>query len=372
MSKKAAGYIAVFLAVMLFFSVFSIAAFAETTNTTGQQMPKQQTAEQQTAEQQPTDQQPTDQQPANQQPTNQQPTNPTEKPGSGEDNSNGNVEHETHFQVTFDPNGGTVPNGEIKVTKGRPLSEAIKAAGTPTRKGYRFAGWEINGSKASGSMPVDSSKTLTADWTKEKSVSSSSRTESVDTRQRQVEAAASAAEQATSDPGTLSSENWGSLLGVSSATGNSSAALSSEAGTSSSAAEATGGFSTLFLAGVVLVLVGAAGVGTFIYLQFFRGRGGKGGPHGPHGPGGSGKATDDTIVFTDVNSYSDGKKHDGELFGAVRQRAPEEGSRAPERSAKQESASRPQYSEKAKAEPVENGKSDFDWEKFFNEDNRGE
>ena len=131
------------------------------------------------------------------------------------------------------------------------------------------------------------------------------------------------------------------------------------------------------------------GIRDIIYLQFIRGKGGKGGKGGPSGPGGSDGATDDTIVFTDISSYSDGKKHNSELFGAVRQPVPDgrpqQSTARPDAPAAQHSArpaasartpatkqAQSQFSEKAQAKPLETGKSDFDWEKFFNEEGRGE
>ncbi len=264
----------------------------------------------------------------------------------------------------------------------------------PTRKGYTFAGWEINGSEVPGSLQITEPETLTAEWTKNASTSSSrtnsadtnqrassSKTDSVDTNQQQVEAAASEADQATNDPGTLSSQDWNAVLNTSS--GSASSAVSSAVSSQvSSAASGAGGFSTLFLVGVILVVVGVAGVGTFIYLQFIRGKGGKGGKGGPHGPSGPDKATDDTIVFTDINSYSDGKKHNSELFGAVRQpvsngptkkaAAHPEQPAQPTASVKRQAEEPTQYLERSEAKAVPGNKSDFDWEKFFNEESRGE
>ena len=322
MSKKAIRYIVALLAVTVCFSSLSFTAFAEGTGGTSSQM------------------------------------NSSSEP----------VQHETDggkVLVTFDLNGGTGMNTSAKVSKDTKVSEFK----TPTRKGYKFAGWKINGSEAPGSLTIATPTNLTAEWTKRVV---SSRADSADTKQREIEAAASAAEQAKSDPGMLSSEDWGALLNSSAGV---SSAVSSASSQTSSAAASTGGFSTLFLVGVILVVIGAAGIGTFIYLQFIRGKGGKG---GPRGPGGSGMVTDDTIVFTDISSYSDGKKHSGELFGAVRQQVPGEKTggaaqplRQAQRPVRSEAAPRPYPSEKAQAKPVSSEKSDFDWEKFFNEDSGG-
>lgn len=277
--------------------------------------------------------------------------------------------------VVFNLNGGSGMRTSATVTKGTTVSEFK----TPTRKGYQFAGWMVNGTEVSGSMPIRDGTTLTAEWTKE--AAPSSKPDSVDTKQQQIEAAASAAEQAVSDPDTLSSQDWSSLLNSS---GSGSSVVSSASSQTSSAVVSAGGFSTLFLVGVILVVIGVAGVGTFIYLQFIRGKGGKGGKGGgPNGSGGSGGATDDTIVFTDVSSYSDGRKHDSSsLLGSARQNGPggnaddmsetkaipAQGRAREENPVPKRKPAQPHYTEKAQAKPAAGGKSDFDWEKFFNED----
>lgn len=349
MSKKETRYIVVLLAVTILFSAFSISAFAVTGSTSSSTSSAASTTSKVVSSQASTISQ----------------TGGSSKVGRETDSN--------QVLVTFNLAGGTGLHSSASVTKGTTVSEFK----IPTRKGYTFAGWAINGSEVPGSLQITEPKTLTAEWTKAASASSS-KPDSVDTNEQQVEAAASEADQATSDPGTLSSQDWNAVLNTSSnASSTVSSAVSSQV---SSAAQAGGGFSTLFLVGVILVVLGVAGVGAFIYLQFIRGKGGKGGPHGPDSPD---KATDDTIVFTDISSYSDGKKHNSELYGAVRQPVPNGQTKKaaenhPQRPAhstapvRRQAEEPTQYLERSEAKAVPSNKSDFDWEKFFNEESRND
>lgn len=314
---------------------------------------------------------------------------------SSSDGTGGGVTHESQSStvtVVFNLSGGSGMRSSASVTKGTTVSEFK----TPYKKGYKFVAWMVNGTEVSGSMPINSDTTLTAEWEKASDAASSQAANSVDTKQKEIEEAANQANQAASEPDTLSSEDWNSLLNSSGSSDVSSAVSSSQA--SSAAPASTGGFSTLLAIGIALIVLGVAGVGIFIYLQFIHNKGGKGGHGGSGGPG-KHSSKDDTIVFTDVSSYSDGKKHDdSQVIRSVRQPNPApkkspvsddtkpvpvpaaarpkpqtaapapapKSTMAPEERRAQSEQNR--YLKKAQAKPVDSDKSDFDWEKFFNEE----
>ena len=228
---------------------------------------------------------------------------------SGESSSSseepgGPPEESGQITVTFNLNGGTGMKTKAQFDKGT----AVSKLKTPTRAGYRFTGWSRGGVILPDSAILDSDTTLTANWRKgQSSDAGSENAASVDTRETQVDAAASAAKAATSDPGVLSSEDWNSILSASSA--QSGAPSSAASQPVSSAASASGGFSTLLAAGIALILLGIAGVIAFICLQFIRKpEPPRGGPH--DGSGGGRHSDDDTMTFTDISSYSNGKKPD--------------------------------------------------------------
>lgn len=160
----------------------------------------------------------------------------------------------------------------------------------------------MNGTEVSGSMPINSDTTLSAEWIKITNASSTGKSsETASTDQDAIDQAARDAEEAGSDPGMLSSEDWGALLSSSSSDSSSDSEPSSAV---SSQAPNAGGTSTLFIVGIVLAVLGLIGIGIFIYLQFIHK---PGGPNKPKGTGGTGD--DDTTVFTNVSSYSDGRPH---------------------------------------------------------------
>lgn len=286
-------------------------------------------------------------------------------------------------------------NGEQTSVQTVDVGSRVSSLPTPERKGYKFAGWTLNGTVLPSSEELLTDTTLTASWTKIAASSSrarSSRAESrgssshtpVDTRESEIEAIASEADHATSDPGVLSSENWQELLTSSEASAPSSAA----SGVSSAAEETTsGGFSWLFAVGAALIVLALGGIGLFVYLQFFSG------PHKPHGGNGSHGGSDDDMVFTDVSSFSDPAAHTQQsrnpdledtipIGPAARGALPKTGQNprkpvpnkpappAPKPAAPKPKApkSEPPLAPKAQAKPVTGEKSDFDWEKFFNED----
>lgn len=253
--------------------------------------------------------------------------------------------------VTFNLNGGTGMKTVAQLERGTSVSQ-LK---TPTKSGYRFTGWSRGGVILPDSKILDSDTTLTANWKAEPAGQDES-TASVNTRQNEVDAAASAAKQAISDPGVLSSQDWNSILSESSESGSaaSSQAASSQA---SSAAQTSGGFSMLLAAGIGLILLGVAGVIVFIYLQFIRRP--PGGPGG--GSGGRHFRDDDTMTFTDVSSYSGGQKPD-DASAVLYPQTP----RKP--SAPASGGEQPQAREARRSSPhAEPAKTDgnFDWEKFF-------
>ena len=63
--------------------------------------------------------------------------------------------------VTFDANGGVLSGAStVRVPTGSPVSQPI----SPTRGGYTFTGWTLNGSAYSFTTPVNADITLVAQW----------------------------------------------------------------------------------------------------------------------------------------------------------------------------------------------------------------
>ena len=70
-------------------------------------------------------------------------------------------ENAIYYTVTYDSNGGTV------VTSQRVLeNELATTPSNPTRSGYTFAGWRLNGRTFDFSTPITSDITLVASWTR--------------------------------------------------------------------------------------------------------------------------------------------------------------------------------------------------------------
>ncbi len=278
MSQRSGKYIAVLFGVLFYISFFSIPAFAGKTE------------------------------PASDPPGSGSPTSETasgtvsSKPGAGSSSVSREPEQ---VHVTLRLNGGTGAASR-EVPKGTRVSRIPK----PARKGYRFAGWTYQGVEVSDTYPLYDDITLSAQWEKitpaaQASSGASAQKgagETVDTHESEVERAAREAEQAQNDPDALSSQNWGALL-TSSGTAENAAGPASAA--ESAVPQEKGGASNLLLIGILLVVAGAAGIGAFVYLQFFRGKRGRSGPRRPGGGSGPGDAT---AAFTDISSYSDGRR----------------------------------------------------------------
>lgn len=268
-------------------------------------------------------------------------------------------------------------NGEQTEVKTVNAGTSVSGLPAPSREGYKFAGWTSGGKVLPSSAELTDGAVLTASWNKiavssarpaSRPVQSSQKP--VDTRQSEIEALASEAEQATSDPGVLDSQDWSELL--SSAPDESSSSPAQESGVSSAAEQTTsGGFSWLFAVGVALIVFALGGIGLFVYLQFFSGP--RGGGKGPGG--GPGKKDDDTVVFTDVSSFSEPSGHSGsgrnpDLDDTIplgpKPVPPAEKSGGPASAPDADSLDAP--SGMSQAKPVNGEKSSFDWEKFFDDD----
>lgn len=290
-------------------------------------------------------------------------------------------------------------NGEQTEVKIVDIGTTVAALPTPSRKGYRFSGWASGGGVLSSSHALNRDIVLTAKWAKIAQSSAarsstpprSSSQKPVDTRQSEVEAIASQADQATSDPDALSSQNWGELL---SSPSDSSGASSGNSEVSSSTDQTdSGGASWLLPVGLLLIALALGGIGLFVYLQFFSGRGGKGPRGGGKGPGGRIDEHDDTMVFTDVSSFSNPAEHaapgrssdleDTIPIGPAR-KAPLPSAEKPVPRQSETPRKLPQeprrplvkpeekplspLSQAKPATPKEGKKNDFDWEQFFQED----
>ena len=70
------------------------------------------------------------------------------------------------YTVTFIPNGGTVSPTTKEVT----YNSAYGELPTPTKTGYYFQGWYLNGSqiKTDTIVKITSNTTLTAQWSENK------------------------------------------------------------------------------------------------------------------------------------------------------------------------------------------------------------
>ncbi|QNK39647.1 InlB B-repeat-containing protein [Caproicibacter fermentans] len=275
----------------------------------------------------------------------------------------GNVDvppQEETVMVKLDYNDGSA----VRVVNVKPGTQ-VKNLAVPTRKGYLFDYWTMNGAKVSSSFEIYSEISLTAKW--EASAESSRKPSSyasVDTHQREVEQAASRAEEAVSDPGVLSSEDWNSILSTGSQAASAAGTASSQA---SSAASQGGGGSWLFPVGIALIVLSACGIGAFLYLQFFSGPG----PRGPKS--GAGTEEFDDLEFTDISSNSTGPyaaPEEPESEPRARSAGSDSDDTRPiPPQARPEAARRKDYdASRSQARAVDGEKKNFDWDKFFNDD----
>ena len=67
------------------------------------------------------------------------------------------------YTVTFDANGGTLADGTVTPVTVIECQKVTQPA-DPTRSGYTFSGWYLNGAKYDFSQPVTGDITLVADW----------------------------------------------------------------------------------------------------------------------------------------------------------------------------------------------------------------
>lgn len=86
---------------------------------------------------------------------------------NGTNCSNGNCVSNVYYTVTFDANGGYVSGSTMTtrtVRKGDAVNEVV-----PSREGYTFLGWYLNGNKYDFASPVNGKITLVANWKKKDS-----------------------------------------------------------------------------------------------------------------------------------------------------------------------------------------------------------
>ncbi|MFU0831885.1 MAG: hypothetical protein ACFWUC_02960 [Oscillospiraceae bacterium] len=258
--------------------------------------------------------------------------------------------------VKLDYNDG---NG-IRVVNVEP-GTLVQDLPTPSRDGYVFDYWTVNGTQVSPTFQIYSEMTLTAQWTQvsESSSAKPSSYASVDTHQQEIERAASQAQAATSDPDVLSSEDWESILSTESQLGSAAGVASEQ---TSSAASQGGGSSWLFPLGITLIVLSACGIGTFIYLQFFSDPGPRG--RGPR----TGRDDYDGMEFIDISSHSE-TPHDSTKPSQTPRRSSDNEDTMPiphqVRQIRQPSS---QDSARLQTRPSAEKKKEFDWDKFFNDD----
>jgi uncharacterized repeat protein (TIGR02543 family) len=366
MSKKTQKYIVVLFTVLLSAALLTITAFAES-GITREEDPSSSSSDSVTSGVDPASQpsedsasQQVDSSPQNPSSSEDEPTNPDsgeeEEPFISDGTGNVDVpEDNDTIPVKLDYNDG---NG-IRVVNVEP-GTPVQNLPVPSREGYVFDYWTMNGTQVSPTFQIYSEIILTAQWEQELESSSAkpSSYASVDTHQQEIERAASQAEAATSDPDVLSSEDWESILSTESESVSGAGIVSEE---TSSAASRGGGSSWLFPVGIILIVLSACGIGTFIYLQFFS-------DSGSHGPGaGGGKNDFDDMEFVDISSYSEPPLGNSEPKRVPRKKSSDNEDTMPiphQSRGKQRSGNR----DLPQTKPATEKKKEFDWDKFLNDD----
>ncbi len=303
-------------------------------------------------------------------------------------------------QLGNDPNPQPTNTGSSSQAPNTPVSSSDGTGGVdvPGSESTVSSKPSLNSSRLPNSSSNESNTSKTT--SSRRAVSQ----QEVDTQKTRVEALASAAEQAVSDPDVLSSQDWSDLLSSGSSGSQSSSASSEASGVSSVPQSQGGGISWLLILGIVLVVLSLCGIGFFVYAQFlsdsddpYQGPKGPAAPRNP-GAGSTGKKQtedkiSDTMDFTDISSSGAAIPDTEEPSGfedimsnsSDAAKLPKPGAQAPKAAAKSDvvtpapkeelpprTPQEPQQQEaspKAQATPVESGKN-FDWEEFFNEDKK--
>jgi len=323
---------------------------------------------------------------------------------------------ESNATVAVDP-PGQEPTSSISTGGGSSHSEDTSQGGTSSQPGETSQ--PDGNSQGESSQPDQNSQAESAVSNPESSRATAVSSKEpvvnhyVDTHTNEVEKRASQAAQTVSDPDVLSSQDWGELL---SSGDSSSSETVAAAGTVSSEAETPsgiGGVSRLLILGVVLIVLALCGIGLFIYLQFFfQGRR----QNLKFAPAGGVQEADEPETFEDISSYSDEEQHptaavsdDTQSFTDIQSSSneteapaaaeptpaaksriiakhrpaakpqpekrpvnPDQEETAPipqdllNRSNPSVSSSDPDSLPKSQAQPIQD--SNFDWEKFFNEE----
>ncbi len=297
---------------------------------------------------------------------------------------------------TTQPGDGTTPPGDGTIQPGDGTTQPGDGTAKPG-----------DGTAKPGDGTAKPGTQTNGDTTKPKNSSSKAvaPTRTIDTQTNRVEATASQAAQAVSDPDILSSENWSELLSNGDQTQSQSETAGTSAVSSTASPAEVGGVSWILILGIVLIVLALCGFGLFVYLQFFSnnndGRNGRGGQGSLKSNPKNAPAKEDsekTQTFIDISSASDGKQHRGDYvpsdtkaFVDVRSSSsaapvkpaekPRPVKKAPvndtditrqipkaalpdRKPAVPEQRSEPLS--KSQATPVTND-SNFDWEKFFND-----
>lgn len=295
-----------------------------------------------------------------------------------------------------------------------PASQVTSSEAAPSSTAESSSAVSSKPAASSSKAPVSSRSSSVSS----RHASSSQPTRSVDTQTSRVEAMASQAAAAVSDPNVLSSQDWGELLSSGSDSAVPAGGTVSDTSSANSAATSNGGVSWLLILGVALIVVALCGIGFFVYAQFLSNRGGHGSNHGPMDissrSGGAPDPKDDTrpMDFEDISSDSDGTQHrggyvpnSGKPLGNIRPagtvtRAPAASPAVKEPAAPKPETPKPEVKKpessvkeitapveqadlpkreppvptqeltatpKSQATPVQ-GSKDFDWEKFFNDE----